>query len=114
MSTQYQNFRGKDLTGTDFSGQDLTGCNFREANLTKCDFRGAILHYANFMNANIDSAIFDKDTKTSFSAWLVRIPDNAETKSVENADKAIGLNLVDDATPPPKNEIEEEFERKGK
>ena len=72
--TQYQLFRGQDLEGRDFSGQDLTGCNFREANLKNCDFTGAILHYANFKDADVTGATFDANTKTSFSAWLVRVP----------------------------------------
>jgi hypothetical protein len=106
----YENFRKQDLTGTDFSGQDLTGANFREANLQKCDFRGAILHYANFKDADVTGAIFDKNTKTSFSAWLVRIPNNSgvqfETTSegMNIAPGAIGLDEVDDTTPPPSDE----------
>ena len=108
METQYQNFKGQDLTGTDFRGQDLTGCNFRDANLTNCDFRGAILHYANFMNANIDGAIFDESTRTLYSAWLVRIPEQAKTKGVQNADKAVGLDLVDEITQPPEEPEDEE------
>ena len=100
MSTQYQNFRNQDLTGTDFSGQDLTGCNFREANLTDCNFQDSILHYANFMNANVDGATFNGGTKARFSAWLINVPQSNPNKAALNLDKAVGLDTVDSITEP--------------
>ena len=103
MSTmQYKNFIGQDLSNHNFSGMDLTGSNFKDANLFKADFRGATLHYCNFMHANVEGAMFDENTKTMFSAWLVRVPPQHQGKyGAQNRDLAIGLSLVDDKTYPP-------------
>ncbi len=59
-SSQYQDFKGKDLSGHDFSGQDLTGSNFVEANLEGANFNDCILYYANFKDANTRLARFDR------------------------------------------------------
>lgn len=69
--TQYQLFRGQDLSGRDFSGQDLTGCNFREVNLTGANFEDAILHYANFKDAILDGVKTNSGTKVYCTAWFV-------------------------------------------
>ncbi len=82
--TQYQNFRGKDMSGTDFSNQDRTGCNFREANLDGCNFSGTTLHYANFKDATTNNVIFDAGTKTFLSVWLVDAPAKSKNHRASN------------------------------
>jgi uncharacterized protein YjbI with pentapeptide repeats len=84
---KYQNFRNKDIQGTDFSGQDLTGSNFRDANITGCDFTDAVLHFCNFKGATQDNAIFT-NAKISFSVGIENTNDaDTATQPVEETEE---------------------------
>ena len=114
---QHRDFSDQDLTGHDFSNQDLSFSIFTNSILRRCNFSNAILHYANFMKADITGADFT-GAKTSFSAWLVRVPNGSEddaatirkdmrTRNGEIKKTLLDLSIVDDSTLP---KINNEYE----
>jgi len=118
IETQEQDFKDKDLHGVDFSNQDLSYCNFINANLRRCNFTNATLHFCNFQNADITGAI-STGAKTSYSAWLVRVPAGHEDLAATirrdprrqgsaQIKSLLDISIVDDNTPPPEDNYEYE------
>ncbi|MGK7925313.1 MAG: pentapeptide repeat-containing protein [Spirulina sp.] len=56
----YQDFSGKDLSGTSFAGADLRGCNFSHANLQGTILTKAAFFRADLSGANLSGALMDR------------------------------------------------------